>query len=515
MSPKQAQEARRYAEMLHLLPPEKRMEAAQRLARLHGMEDPSVEAARARFLPFVHRQWPDFIQGRHHKIMADVFERVENGECKRVIINLPPRSTKSRLTSVLFPSWYLGKHPGHKVMICSHTASLSMDFGRDLRNTIASAEYASVFPGVSVAKDAKAAYRWNTNRGGQVFAVGKTGAAAGRGGDLVIIDDAHSEQDVLANSKEEFTKTWNWYLAGPRQRLQPGAAILICMTRWGAMDLTGQLRRREIEDEDGEEWELIQLPAIMANGESLFPEFWPIEELQKTKSTMPVSRWMANYQQTPTSEEAAIIRREWWKDWTEHDPPPCDYRVMSVDPAMSTKEGSSRSAIVVFGKFEYWNKSADPPQLVKGIILLDAWAKRVDFPGLKAKTREIYEHWQSNFGLEALIIEKKASGGPLIEELLRSGIPAQEMNPSRSKDKITRTNSIADLFASGMVYAPLRCRWVQEVVEEMAGFPNAEYNDLHDSAVWALMWIRRQNLIRLDTDPEDEPYEPGPAREFY
>jgi predicted phage terminase large subunit-like protein len=467
--------------------------------------------ARERFLPFVRKVWPEFIYGPHHRIMSDIFERIDKGECKRVIINLAPRSTKSRFTSVLFPAWYLGRHPNQQILECSHTASLALDFGRDLRNLISSPDYRAIFPGVTLSKDAKAAYRWNTNQGGQYFAIGKSGAAAGRGGNLVIIDDPHSEQAVIDNPEVDFEKTWKWYLSGPRQRVQPGAAILVVMTRWGALDLTGQLRRQEVEDEHGEEWELIQLPAIMANGEPLFPEFWPLAELEQIRATMPLSRWMANYQQNPTSEEGAIIRREMWQDWKEPDPPrDLEYIVQAWDTAFSSKQSANRSACVTWGVF----RRRDPDGSVlptQRIILLDAWVKRVDFPELKTWAKRLYDQWKP----DALIVERASAGTPLVQELWRAGIPVSDANPHRTRDKVTRTHAVADLFASKMVWAPLRCKWVQDVVDEMQAFPHGTFDDLHDSAVWGLLKIREGNYIRTSSDENEEDWVPPPDREYY
>jgi predicted phage terminase large subunit-like protein len=469
------------------------------------------EEARNSFLPFVRRVWPGFIHGRHHDVMADAFERIERGELKRCIINMPPRSTKSKLTSVMFPAWYLGKHPEKKIFEGSHTASLAMDFGRDLRNLVLTPEYQKVFPGLRLAQDSRAAHRWSTHVGGEYFAVGKTGGAAGRGGDLVILDDPHSEQDVLKNAKAEFEKTWKWYLAGPRQRLQPGAAILVVMTRWGEMDLTGQLIKQYLEDEkEVERWEVIELPAILPSGDALFPEFWKIEELRATRAILPVARWQANYQQAPTSEEGAIIKRDWWQNWGEPLPPLCEYLVMSWDTAFSTGDSACRSACIVWGVFRQ-KTHEDPPRVKTGIILLDAWAARVNFPELKKKVKELHAQWKP----DSLVIEKKASGGPLIQELFHAGLYAQEMNPSRSQDKVARTNAVADLFASGMIWAPLGQRWVEQVREEMAAFPHGEYDDLHDAGVWGLLRLRMGNLIHLGSDEEDEEWQPRPARKFY
>jgi predicted phage terminase large subunit-like protein len=412
---------------------------------------------------------------------------------------------------VLFPAWYLGRHPNEQVMQCSHTASLALDFGRDTRNLMATSEYQGIFPGVSLSRDAKAAYRWNTQQGGKYFAVGKTGAAAGRGGNLVIIDDPHSEQDVLSDSKAEFKKTWQWYLAGPRQRLQPGAAILVVMTRWGQLDLTGQLRRQAVEDEYGEQWEVIELPAILPSGDQMFPEFWPKAELEQTRATIPVSRWMANYQQRPVSEEGAIIKREWWQDWTERDPPSCKYKVQAWDTAFSTRDDACRSAMICWGVFERIDKSFEPARIVNGIILLDAWVRRVDFPTLKQEAKKLYDQHKP----DSLVVERATAGIPLIQELWRMGIPVAEANPHRTRDKMIRTNAVADLFSSGRVYAPLNRRWVQEVIEEMGAFPHGEYDDLHDAAVWGLMRLRNGNLIRTASDETEEEWTPWPSRQYY
>ena len=460
------------------LPADVQGRVRKQLLRLAGGE--KEEDCRGHFLPFVRRVWPEFIHGRHHDVMADAFERIEQGELKRCIINMPPRSTKSKFTSVLFPAWYLGRHPNRKIFEGSHSVSLAMDFGRELRNLVAGEDYQAIFPGIRLAQDARAAHRWSTRQGGEYFAVGKTGGAAGRGGDLVIIDDAHSEQDVLKNPKAEFEKTWKWYLAGPRQRLQPGAAILVVMTRWGADDLTGRLIKQYTEDEEElERWEVIELPAILPSGDPLFPEFWKLDELRATRATMPAARWAANYQQNPISEEGAIIKREWWKNWTKLEPPACEFVVQSWDTAFSERDTACRSACIAWGVFRY-HTNDDPPKTADGIILLDAWAGRVDFPELKRKVRELYDQWKP----DSLVIERKASGGPLIQELYRAGIYVSDVTPTRANDKVARTHACADLFSSG--------------------------------AVWGLLRLRQGNLIRLGTDEEDDPdWKPRPPTKYY
>jgi predicted phage terminase large subunit-like protein len=480
--------------------------------RLLGGDNP--HEARRHFLPFVRKVWPEFIHGKHHDIMADAFERIEKGELKRCIINLPPRHTKSKFASVLFPAWHLGLHPEKKILEASHTASLAMDFGRELRNLVGTPEYQSVFPNLKLSTDARAAGRWNTAQGGQYFAVGKSGAAAGRGGDLVIIDDPHSEQSVIENPKLDFEKTWQWYLSGPRQRLQPGASILVVMTRWGELDLTGQLIKQATEDEraEPEVWEVIELPAILPSGKSLWPAYWPIAEMERTRATMPIQKWMAQYQQKPSGDQGAIIRREWWRDWIRDDPPLLDFIAQSWDTAFSDKSSANRSACVTWGEFYAPHPNpSENERKIHGVVLLDAWQGRLNFPQLKQKALELYQHWKP----DSLVIEAKATGTSLIQELQAAGIHYIEPMPAhRGNDKMTRTNAVADMFSSGSIWAPLRHQWAQTLQEQMAGFPYGESDDLHDAAVWGLLRIRRGGF-RITTDEEEEPWTPLPLRKFY
>jgi predicted phage terminase large subunit-like protein len=476
-------------------------------------------AAQQHFLPFVRTVWPGFIHGSHHDIMAEVFERIEKGELRRAIINLPPRHSKSMFASIYFPSWYLGRHPDRQIMECSHTVSLAQGFGRQVRNLIATPEYRKVFPTISLSKDAKAAGNWSTGQNGRYFAVGTTGAVAGRGADLVIVDDPHSEQDVIENSKSAFERAWSWYLSGPRQRLQPGAAILVVMTRWGELDLTGRLVKYAREGEDHEDWELIQLPAILPSGSSLWPAYWSQQEMLRTKATIPVSRWAGQYMQAPTGETGALIKREWWRDWPLEDPPKCKAIYIAWDTAFSNKDDADRSACVVWGEFE----NADDPtakeqpddpserRKVSGIILMDAWAGRLNFPELKQKALELYKFWKP---VDSLIIESKGTGPPLIQELRAVGLIVEEMGAHRGHDKVAKTNAVSDMFSSGAVWAPTGRKWAQELIEEMAAFPHGEYDDMHDAAVLGLLRIRRGGF-RIPTDAEEEPWRPWPRREYY
>jgi predicted phage terminase large subunit-like protein len=479
----------------HLLPPEVRAKIGELIAA--RTEITTTAQAKTDFMTYVNYVWPNFIHGAHHKKMAAAFERVARGECKRLIINMPPRHTKSEFASYLLPAWFLGNYPDKKVIQTSHTAELAVGFGRKVRNLVDSDVYKDIFPGVALQSDSKAAGRWATNKGGDYFAIGVGGAVTGKGADLLIIDDPHSEQEAtLAETNAEvYDKTYEWYTSGPRQRLQPGGAIVIVMTRWSKKDLTGQVLKSAAQ-RSGEEWEVIEFPALLPSGRPLWPEFWSLKELQALKSELPNGKWMAQYMQQPTSDVSAIIKREWWKIWEDEDPPYCDFLIQSWDTAFLKTERSDYSACTTWGVFY---KPDDTGLNQANIILLNAIKKRMEFPELKKKAYDEYKEWDP----DALIIEAKASGAPLVFELRAMGIPVQEYTPSRGNDKIARLNSVADIFASGLVWVP-NTHWAEELVEEVASFPSGEHDDLVDSTSQALMRFRRGGFIRLATDEQDE-----------
>jgi len=455
------------------------------------------EKAQGDFGAFVKEMWPGFIDGRHHKVMAKKFEEIAEGKIKRLIINMPPRHTKSEFASFLLPAWFLGRYPGKKIIQTSNTAELAVGFGRKVRNLVDSDVYSKIFPNVNLRSDSKAAGRWSTNANGEYFAIGVGGTVTGKGADLLIIDDPHSEQEaaLAASDSSVFDKVYEWYTSGPRQRLQPGGSIVVVMTRWAKRDLTGKILQSMI-DKDGETWEVISFPAILPSGNPLWPEFWSLEELLALQLELPASKWNAQYQQSPTSEEGAIVKREWWKEWKGDNPPRCEFIIQSWDTAFTKNERSDYSACTTWGVF-YLNENEKDPN----VILLDAFKRRMEFPELKEKAFNHYKEWEP----DAFIVEAKASGAPLIYELRAMGIPVSEFTPSRGNDKMVRINSVSDLFASGKVWAPAT-RWADELIEEMAAFPNSDHDDLVDSSTQALIRFRKGGFLRLQTDEEDEPF---------
>jgi len=622
------------------------------------------------FMDFVKEMWPAFISGRHHAIMADAFERVANGSCKRLIINLPPRHSKSEFSSYLLPAWYLGRYPDRKIIQTAHTAELAVGFGRKVRNLVGNRHYQSIFPGVSLSSDSKAAGRWNTNKGGEYFAIGVGGAVTGKGADCayfsckcltrlgkipisqvqvgdevygydhesrkpkwtrvlavstqykpelvsiggfictpdhriydgsgyaradqahqfamlpmwenlstpkegvregssplrdgessdalramsrslssnsigicaedlkgsllgsgywvvdiqtesenffcegvlahncLIIDDPHSEQEaaIAASNPDIYDGVYEWYTSGPRQRLQPGGAIVILMTRWSKRDLCGQILKSSAQ-KGGDQWEVIEFPAIMPSGGPLWPEFWSLEELDKIKVELPVAKWNAQYQQNPTSEEGALVKREWWHIWEKEDPPKCEYIIQSWDTALTKGTRSDYSACTTWGVF--YDRDSDGKKRAN-IIILNAYQGKLEFPELKQKALEEYRYWKP----DCCIIEAKAAGAPLVFELRKMGIPIQDYTPSRGNDKIVRVNAVSDIFASGFVYAP-PMRWAEEVIEQFASFPNSDHDDLVDSSTQALLRFRQGGFISTQSDDDEDDYVHTRKADYY
>ena len=488
----------KFIQNLDKLPADVRRQFAL-LANQYG-EKKKQDTIQTDFLSFVKHVWPDFIEGSHHKRIADKFNKLASGEIKRLIINMPPRHTKSEFGSYLLPAWMVGKNPKLKIIQSTNTTELSVRFGRKAKALIDSPEYQKVFK-TKLREDSQAAGKWETAQGGEYYAAGVGSAITGRGADLLIIDDPHSEQDAM--NAQALERTYEWYTSGPRQRLQPGGSIIVIMTRWNEKDLTGRLLNAQKEVK-ADQWEIIEFPAIMPSGQPVWPEYWKLEDLESVKASIPLSKWNAQYMQNPTSEEGALIKREWWRPWEHEELPPLEHVIQSYDTAFMKKQTADYSAITTWGVFR--PSEDDPPNL----ILVDAVKARYEFPELRRVALEQYGYWNP----ETVIIESKASGLPLTYELRKMGIPVINFTPSKGNDKHTRVNAVSPMIESGLIWAPKEMEFAQEVIEECAAFPYGDHDDLVDSMTQALMRFRQGGLINHPEDYIDEPVEPK-QRTYY
>jgi predicted phage terminase large subunit-like protein len=474
-------------------------EAAELLAMFDELEERKViQAAQSDFLAFIAAIDKAYKFGVHLKRLGALLMDVEEDIKNRIAVSMAPRMGKSQMISIYYPAWYLGRHPDHKVIVASHTSDLAVVMARKVRNLIHSPEYARIFPGTKIASDAKAAAQWNTTAGGEYFAIGVGGALAGRGAHLIIADDPLSEQDIKAGNTNSLDTVYEWFSAGLRTRLMPNGKICVLHTRWHQRDLIGRLLKDSAMNEGGDNYEAFEFPAILNEGteneKSIWPEQWTLESLQQTRASMHhiMWQWYAQYQQNPTAAEAAIIKRDWIKWWTKDDPPTCEFIVQAFDTALTTKARSDFSVCHTWG---VWFNEQDNTQ---NVILLNTVKGKYEYPELKKMAHEQYEEWQP----DSVIVEAKASGQPLIDEMRRSGIFVQDFSPGKGQDKIARLNAVADMYAAGHVWFP-ETSWAAKTVEEILAFPAGEHDDEVDAMTLALQRIRKGGLLRLSTDHED------------
>jgi predicted phage terminase large subunit-like protein len=471
-------------EKLNRLPPDVKKQFLKLALKLS--EKKTKSKVHDDFLSFVKHVWPEFIEGAHHKKIAEKFNQIANGKIKRLIINMPPRHTKSEFASFLLPAWMVGRKPDLKIIQTTHTTELAIRFGRKAKTLMDDPIYKQVFK-TRLREDSQAAGKWETEQGGEYYAAGVGSAITGRGADLLIIDDPHSEQDALNMTSME--RAYEWYTSGPRQRLQPGGAIVLVMTRWNMKDLTGMLLKSQKELKS-DQWEIIEFPAILPSGKAVWPEYWNVKELQGVKASLSLGKWNAQWMQNPTSEEGSLIKREWWRKWDRDYIPKLTHVIQSYDTAFLKKETADYSAITTWGVF-YESDDAAP-----NLILLDALKERLEFPELRKKAKEQYDYWKP----ESVIVEAKASGLPLTYELRKMGIPVINYTPSKGNDKHARVNAVAPLFESGQIWAPDE-KFAEEVIEECASFPYGDHDDLVDSMTQAVMRFRQGGFVG---HPEDE-----------
>jgi len=392
-----------------------------------------VKQARARrsLLAFTDYTLPQYKRASHHELIAAKLEAVERGEIDRLMIFMPPRHGKSELASKRFPAWCLGRDPTRQIIAASYNSDLANDFGRNVRNIVAEPEFGQCFPGVSLATDSAAANRMNTNKGGTYVAAGVGTAVTGRGAHIALIDDPFKDREE-ADSERRRETVWDWYRSTLYTRLMPGGAIVLIQTRWHEDDLAGRLL-----EEGGDTWDVLELPALNEQGEALWPEWYPVEALQRIKNAVGPREWSALYQQQPQPDDGTFFQREWFKEWTTLPP----VRYYGTSDYAVTDGGGDYTVHTIWGidsqgdvyRVDQW----------RGQTTSDVWIEsKLD---LVAKYKPLC--W---FG-EGGVIQKAIE--PMLKRRMRErNVHCRiEWMPS-VQDKPTRARSFQAMAATGRVY---------------------------------------------------------------
>jgi predicted phage terminase large subunit-like protein len=420
------------------------------------------------------------------------------------MIFLPPRSTKSVIVSKLLPAWYIGWFSNHEIISVSHSDELASDFGRSVRDIVNSEAFSNIFSGVTLRADVKAAGKWQTNDHGQYFAAGIKSRIAGRGAHLAILDDVMSEADSFSAAGREFAK--KWYPVGVRTRMMPNGSIIIVNTRYHFDDICGWLLKLEKEmvdtgnvDEDVYiPWDVTSIPAWLDEeasellglpvGSSYFPEWKPEHVLKLDEMEIKASEgshyWEALYMQRPVAEEGGIIKKRWLQRWDYEDPPSCDFIIQTLDTAFSTSTSADYSVIQTWGIFSQKEVDYNGVEVwCANLILLSSVRDKYEYPDLRRVAQEQYDEYRP----DVVIIEKKASGQSLLQDMRKAGVPVMEYLPDR--DKVARVYASTPTFEAKRVWLP-RTKYADALLEELIQFPNAQHDDQVDTTTMAINYLR-------------------------
>ena len=487
------------------------------LSLRHSLNTYKQSKAHTNFLSFVKLMAPslvsDWEMGKHIEVISNKLQEIQDGDLKRLMVFLPPRSSKSVICSKLFPAWYIGQNPNHEILTVSHSDQLSSDFGRSVRDIVNSETFQEIFTDVKLRQDVRAAGKWQTNQKGSYYAAGVRSQIAGRGAHIAILDDVMSEEDSFSSAGRRYVK--EWWPSGLRTRIMPNGSIVIINTRYHHDDLCGWLlkQEREMQDYGTIPWEVIKIPAWVDEetselldlpvGSSYFPEWKPEEILkideEEIKATNGTKYWESLYMQNPTPEEGGLIKKRWIEWWPHEDPPACEFIIQTYDTAFSTKTTADYSVIQTWGIFYMFNQdSKGEEDFAPHLILLGNIRGRFEYPELRKLAQKLYNQNKP----DVCMIEKKASGQSLIQDLRRAGLPVLEYNPDR--DKVARVYAASLIIEAGRLWIPTNKKWSDELIEELIRFPNAAHDDQVDAMTMAIHYMKESWHLTHPDDPEWE-----------
>lgn len=440
------------------------------------------ERDRRRLVHFARRMFPGYETSAHILELVAALEWAVNTPNARLIIDMPPRHSKSLHVSENLPAWYLGNNPDKRIIAASHTAALAYTFSRRVRNKIMDERYP--FPNVTIAADKGAVQAWDIegHRGGY-FAVGVGGSPTGSGGDGIVVDDPiRSAADADSETMRE--ALWEWYTGTLRTRLEPGGWIVITATRWHDDDLTGRLLAAQATG--GEQWRHIHMPAVNDRGEALWPERWPLDLLSQIKAAVGSRVWSAQYQGDPIPAQGGMFKRSWWQ---RYDRLPDLTKVeLLMDSAFKEGVENDYSVVACWGYDGHGSS-----------YLIRVWRERVAFPELLKLAHTAHEWAKREFPNHRvpLVIEDKASGQSAIQTLKRPlpqmqgaplpALPVVAYPVKSTENKIARAEGVTPVVEGGRAFIPTHATWdLDEWIKEHERFPLSVHDDMVDTTSMAL-----------------------------
>lgn len=422
----------------------------------------SRRKARSSLIGFSSYTNPAYQPAGHHGVIAEALEAVARGEILRLMITMPPRHGKSELASRRFPAWYLGNNPDKQIIAASYNSDLSNDFGREVRNIVNSEEYKKLF-GVKLAQDSQAANRWHTDKHGVYVAAGVGTAITGRGANILLIDDPFKDRQE-ADSETRRETVWNWYTSTAYTRLMPGGAVVVINTRWHDDDLSGRLLAQQ--ENGGDQWTVVSLPAINASGDALWPEWYPIDRLRQIQSVLPARDWNSLYQQNPIPDDGDYFKANWFG---EYDELPDELTFYGCSDYAVTDGGGDFTVHAVFGVDQ--NKNIYCAELWTGQTTTDVW--------INAKCDMILKWCPAIWFGEKGVIEKAIAPYMTQRMTERNAFCRIEWMPSVN-DKPTRARTIQGMASMGKVFLPKNAPWKGDILNQLLRFPAGKNDDIVD-----------------------------------
>lgn len=452
------------------------------------MEKERLARAQDSLIGFTEATKEDFETAAHHIEIAEALEAVERGEIDRLIIEAPPRHTKSELASRRFPAWYLGRSPNKQIICSTYSGEFASDFGRDVRGIVSAPNFKRIFP-VELREDSQAANRWHTNKNGVYVSVGVGGAITGRGAHLALIDDPFKNRQE-ADSEVIREAVWKWYSSTLRTRLMPGGAIVLILTRWHEDDLAGRLIEKA--KQGGEQWHRVTLPAISnedtEHEKALWPAWYDLKALKAIKTGIDARDWGALYQQNPTPEEGTFFNREWFKRYHLEDLPDVQ-KYIATDNAVSEGAGD-------FTEFGVWGLSSN-----QDLYACDWWYGQTSSDvWIDVQLDMIAEHNPMTVYGEKGVIQK-ATEPMLLKRADERGIYAHFDWLARTANKAAMAQTFRARAAMGKVYIPFT-EWGDRLINQLCAFPAGKHDDGVD--VCALIGMALNSLISTSVPSNDD-----------